>query len=36
MNFLITFFGILMLHKVGIYALSLLFYGGIQTFIEYS
>ncbi|CAK88033.1 unnamed protein product (macronuclear) [Paramecium tetraurelia] len=36
MNFLITFFGILMLHKVGIYALSLLFYGGVQTFIEYS
>lgn len=29
MNFLITFFGILMLNKVGFYALSLLFYGGL-------
>ncbi|CAD8056789.1 unnamed protein product [Paramecium sonneborni] len=36
MNFVITFFGILMLHKVGIYAMSLLFYGGIQTLIEYT
>lgn len=29
MNFLITFVGILLLNKVGFYALSLLFYGGI-------
>jgi hypothetical protein len=35
LNAVITLFGILMLHKVGWYALSLLFYGGVTTVVEY-